>query len=130
MAKFDVCGVCFRQFPYVSAVFLAGLRHSAPALTSGVFSRVPFRFGGVPRNMLVVCGACGSSFAFISDQNTPSKIFATTCTYWPVLFFLVEILPLLALKATTTQKILTFFTFFEKNGILEVKNNANIGPRH
>ena len=79
MAKFDVCGVCFRQFPYVSAVFLAGLRHSAPALTSGVFSRVPFRFGGVPRNMLVVCGACGSSFAFISDQNTPSKIFATTC---------------------------------------------------
>ncbi len=114
MAKFGVFGACFRRFPYVFAVFLGGLRHSAPALTSGVLFRMFSRFGGVPQTMLVVCGAWGSSFAFILDQNTPTKFFATTCAYWRVLFFFVEILPLSALKATTTQKILAFFTFFER----------------
>ena len=112
MVKFGVFGACFCRFPYVFAVFLAGLWHSAPALTSGMLFRVFFQFGGVRQTMLIVCGVWGSSFASISDQSTPTTVFATPCAYWRVLFFWVELLPLSALKATTTQKIFAFFTFF------------------
>ena len=112
MVKFGVFGACFCRFPYVFAVFFSWIMAFCASVderyvVQGVLSvwrRAPDH---------VDCVWClGVLFCFHFGSKHPDDNFCDALCVLEGIIFWVELLPLSALKATTTQKIFAFFTFF------------------